>query len=102
MQLKRSLTAKFFTKIADATDGSEDGTLSPITIAAGTSAARVTVKSDKVGINEADPQHPLHITESVANTGLFIESAEAVAVSAADITLYHHEVAAFLAKTPTS
>ena len=79
-----------FTKIADATDGSEDGTLQLITIAAGTSAARVTVKSDKVGINEADPQHPLHITESVANTGLFIESAEAVSVSAADITLYHH------------
>ena len=79
-----------FTKIADATDGSEDGTLQLITIAAGTSAARVTVKSDKVGINEADPQHPLHITESIANTGLFIESAEAVSVSAADITLYHH------------
>ena len=79
-----------FTKIADATDGSEDGTLQLVTVAAGTSAARVTVKSDKVGINEADPQHPLHITESVANTGLFIESAEAVSVSAADIKLYHH------------
>jgi hypothetical protein len=79
-----------FTKIADTTDGSEDGTLQLITIAAGTSAARVTVKSDKVGINEPDPQHPLHITESVANTGLFIESAEAVSVSAADIKLYHH------------
>ena len=79
-----------FTKIADATDGSEEGILQLITIAAGTSAARVTVKSDKVGINEPDPQHPLHITESIANTGLFIESAEAVSVSAADITLYHH------------
>ena len=79
-----------FTKIVDATDGSEDGTLQLITIAAGASAARVTVKSDKVGINEPDPQHPLHITESIANTGLFIESAEAVSVSAADITLYHH------------
>ena len=77
-------------KIVDTTDGSEDGTLNLMTAAAGTTAARVTLKSDKVGVNESDPQHPLHITESVANTGLFIESAEAVAVSAADITLYHH------------
>ena len=79
-----------FTKIADATDDSEDGTLQLITIAAGASAARVTVKGDKVGINEPSPQHSLHITESIASTGLFIESEEAVSVSAADITLYHH------------
>jgi len=77
-------------KIVDTTDGSEDGTLNLMTAAAGTTAARITIKSDKVGVNEIDPEHPLHITESVANTGLFIESAEAVAVSAADITLYHH------------
>ena len=81
---------QILTRIADVTDGSEDGTLQLMTAAAGTTAARVTLKSDKVGVNESDPQHPLHITESVANTGLFIESAEAVAVSAADITLYHH------------
>lgn len=77
-------------QIADTADGSEDGIVKIMAAAAGTTAARITVKSDKVGINEADPQHPLHITESVVNTGLFIESAEAVAVSAADITLYHH------------
>lgn len=77
-------------RIADTTNASEDGILQLMTAAAGTTAARITLKSDKVGVNESDPQHPLHITESVANTGLFIESAEAVAVSAADITLYHH------------
>ena len=77
-------------KLVDAADGSEDGILNLSTAAAGTTAARVTIKSDKVGIGEIDPEHPLHITESVENTGLFIESAEAVAVSAADITLYHH------------
>ena len=77
-------------KLVDAADGSEDGILNLSTAAAGTTAARVTIKSDKVGIGEIDPEHPLHITESVQNTGLFIESAEAVAVSAADITLYHH------------
>lgn len=82
--------AQVFAKIVDVSDGSEDGTLELITTAAGTSASRVTVKSDKVGINEADPQHPLHITESVASTGLFIESAEVSSVSAANIRLYHH------------
>jgi len=81
---------QILTRIADTTDASEDGILQLMTAAAGTTAARITLKSDRVGVNESDPQHPLHITESVANTGLFIESAEAVAVSAADITLYHH------------
>ena len=65
-------------KLVDAADGSEDGILNLSTAAAGTTAARVTIKSDKVGIGEIDPEHPLHITESVENTGLFIESAEAV------------------------
>jgi len=82
--------AQILAQVVDTTDDSEDGIVKIMAAAAGTTAARITVKSDKVGINEADPEHPLHITESVANTGLFIESAEAVAVSAADITLYHH------------
>ncbi len=82
--------AQILAQITDASDGSEDGTLQLMSAAAGTTAARITLKSDKVGISESNPQHPLHITESVANTGLFIESAEAVSVSAADITLYHH------------
>lgn len=77
-------------KVVDTTDGSEDGTLQLMTAAAGTTAARLSIKSDKVGIGQTNPAHPLHITESIANTGLFIESAEAVSVSAADITLYHH------------
>ena len=79
-----------FAQIADKTNGTEDGVLELITIAGGNSAARVTVKSKKVGINESDPQYPLHITESIANTGLFIESEEVTTDSAADITLYHH------------
>ncbi len=82
--------AQILAQITDASDGSEDGILQLMSAAAGTTAARITLKSDKVGISESNPQHPLHITESIANTGLFIESAEAVAISAADITLYHH------------
>jgi len=82
--------AQILAQVVDTVDASEDGTLQLMTAAAGTTAARVTIKSDKVGINEPDPAHPLHITESITNTALFIESEEAVAVSAADIVLYHH------------
>ncbi len=82
--------AQILAQITDTADGSEDGILQLMSASAGTTAARITLKSDKVGISESNPQHPLHITESVANTGLFIESVEATAVSAADITLYHH------------
>ena len=81
--------AQISAQIVDITDGSEDGLLHLMSAAAGTTAARITVKSNKVGINEPNPQHPLHISESIENTGLFIESTEAVSVSAADITLYH-------------
>ncbi len=77
-------------EVVDTTDASEDGILNFITSAAGSGAARLTIKSDKVGISEPDPQHALHITESVENTALFVESAEAIPISAADITLYHH------------
>ena len=82
--------AQILAQITDTTDGSEDGILKLMSASDGTVAARITVKSDKVGVNEPEPQHPLHITESIANTGLFIESSENVAISAADITLYHH------------
>jgi len=82
--------AQILAQITDTADGSEDGILQLMSASAGTTAARITLKSDKVGISESNPQHPLHITESVASTGLFIESVEATAVSAADITLYHH------------
>ena len=82
--------AQITAQISDTADASEDGILQLMSMAAGSLAARLTLKSNRVGVNEPNPEHPLHITESVANTGLFIESAEAVSVSAADITLYHH------------
>ena len=82
--------SQILSQVVDAADASEDGSIQLITNAAGSNAARVIVKSDKVGISETNPQHTLHITESVENTALFVESAEAVPVSAADITLYHH------------
>lgn len=82
--------SQILSQVVDAADASEDGSLHLITTTAGSSAARLTIKSDKVGISEPDPQYAFHVTESVENTALFVESAEAVPVSAADITLYHH------------
>ena len=77
-------------QITDVTDGTEDGLLHLMSASAGTTAARITLKSDKVGISESDPQHPLHVTESINGTAVFVESAEADPASAADIVLYHH------------
>ena len=82
--------AQIYGRIVSTSDGSEDGTLEFITTAAGTAASRLTIKSNKIGIGEPLPVHPLHITESVASTGLFVESEEVASTSAADIRLYHH------------
>jgi len=82
--------AQILAQIQDPTSGSEDGTLDLMTASGGSVATRIRLFGNKVGIGEAAPAHPLHITESVENTALFLESKENVAVSAGDITLYHH------------
>jgi len=82
--------AQILAQIQDPTSGSEDGTLDLMTVSGGSVATRIRLFGNKVGIGEAAPAHPLHITESVENTALFLESKENVAVSAGDITLYHH------------
>lgn len=82
--------AQIAAKIVDNTRNNEDGALELATISNGRSASRITIRSNRIGINETTPQHCLHVTESQANTGLFIESGESTSSSAADITLYHH------------
>ena len=82
--------AAILADIKDNTHGSTDGRLNLQTAVAGTVATRLRIDGENVGIKEIAPQHPLHITESVANTALFLESKEVVAVSAADVVLYHH------------
>tara|TARA_Y100000401_G_scaffold32765_2_gene24168 strand:+ start:1489 stop:2586 length:1098 start_codon:yes stop_codon:yes gene_type:complete len=82
--------AQILAKIEDASDSTEDGVIDIITSSAGTQSSRIRVAADRVGINEATPLHTLHVTESVAATGLFVESKENAASSAADIVLYHH------------
>jgi len=82
--------AAILADIKDNTHGSTDGRLNLQTAVAGTVATRLRIDGENVGIKEIAPQHPLHITESVANTALFLESKEVVAISAADVVLYHH------------
>lgn len=50
--------------IVDATSGSEDGLLDLITASSGTTATRIRITSQHVGIHELSPQTPLHITGS--------------------------------------
>lgn len=76
--------------IDDASDTTEDGALSLLTSLGGTIATRVRIVGDSVGINEVSPIHPLHVTESVDSTAVFVESKENDSTSAADVVLYHH------------
>ncbi len=74
-----------------ATNGTEDGILDLMSSAAGTTASRVRLFGSNVGIGEAAPSYPLHITYSAAaGTALQVESKLVDAASAGDITLYHH------------
>ena len=82
--------AQILAKISDATDATEDGVLDIITSTAGAQSVRIRAIGEHVGINESNPLHSLHVTESVTATALFVESKENAETSAADIVLYHH------------
>ena len=88
--VKITHTLKFWQRLSDASDTTEDGILDIITSSAGVQAATIRVSGDRVGINEGTPLHPLHVTESTVSTALFVESKENAATSAADVVLYHH------------
>ena len=82
--------AAIVAEIKDNTHGSHEGSLNLQTAVAGTLTTRLRLHGANIGIGETTPLFPLHITESSNNTGLFVESKEVVATSAADIVLYHH------------
>lgn len=86
--------AAILATINDASDTTEDGALNLMTSLGGTTASRIRIVGDSVGINEASPVHPLHVTESIDGTAVFIESKENDSASAADVVLYHHRNAA--------
>ena len=81
--------ASIVAQIADATNSSEDGILDLMSTAAGTLASRIRLKSEFVGIHEADPLFPLHLTTADTTSGFCIESTLDSDASSADILLYH-------------
>ena len=86
--------AQILARIQATTDGSETGVLDLMASEAGTSASRIRLFGDKVGIGEAAPAFPLHVTTSLTSTALQVESTANDPASGADITLYHHRAAA--------
>ncbi len=81
--------ASIVAQIADATNTSEDGILDLMSTAAGTLASRIRLKSEFVGIHEADPTFPLHLSTADTTSGFCIESSLDSAASSADILLFH-------------
>lgn len=80
--------ASIAAQIKTVTNGSEDGILDFMCSAGGTLASRIRLSGNKVGIHEATPLYPLHLTTSSAGTALWIECSANDAGSTADITLF--------------
>lgn len=81
--------ASVVASIETTTDGSEDGILDIMSSASGTLASRIRLKNNKVGIGEADPIYPLHLTTTLTGQALQLQSDADDAASAANLMLYH-------------
>ena len=81
--------ASIVASIETTTDGSEDGILDIMSSASGTLASRIRLKNNKVGIGEADPIYPLHLTTTLTGQALQLQSDADDAASAANLMLYH-------------
>ena len=80
--------ASVTSSIKTVTNGAEDGILDLMSSASGTLASRIRLSADKVGVHEATPLYPLHLTTSGAGTALWIECSANDAGSTSDITLF--------------
>ena len=81
--------AQIVAQINDPTDASEDGILDLMSSASGTVATRIRVLGDSIGIGEAAPAYPLHLTTSLTGTALNLECSADDSASGGDITLFH-------------
>lgn len=75
--------------ISSATDGAEVGIIDLMSTNAGTSAMRVRLKGQYVGIHESDPAYPLHVSSTVTSTSLQVQGIVNDPASAGDITMMH-------------
>ena len=81
--------AQILASINSPTDGAEVGTLDLMTASSGVPTSRIRLDGVNVGIHEASPNFPLHITSTIASTALNVEASVDDTASAADITLLH-------------
>ena len=81
--------AQIIAGIQTTADGSENGILDLMSSSDGTTASRLRLRNQFVGIGENEPAFPLHITTSVTGNGLNVESSADDPASGADITLFH-------------
>jgi len=80
--------AQILSTISTVTNTSEVGILDLMTADAGVSATRLRLKGTNVGISEASPIYPLHVSNTVSSTTLQLQCTLNDASSGADITLY--------------
>ena len=81
--------ASVVASIETTTDGSEDGILDIMSSASGTLASRIRLKNNKVGIGEADPIYPMHLTTTLTGQALQLQCDADDAASGANLMLYH-------------
>jgi len=81
--------AQILAQISDPADGSEDGILDLMTSVSSTTASRIRLLGSNVGIGEAAPNYPLHLTTSLTGTAINSECTADDPASGGDITLFH-------------
>ena len=81
--------AQIIAGIQTTDDGSENGILDLMSSSDGTSASRLRLRNQFVGIGENEPAFPLHITNTATGNGLNVECSADDPASGADITLFH-------------
>ena len=75
--------------ISDPTDGAEVGILDLMSSDAGTTASRLRLRGQYVGLHEGNPQHALHVGTTVTSTAVNVKAVVDDPASAADLTLLH-------------
>ena len=81
--------AQILASINDPANTSEVGTLDLMTADSGIPTSRIRLAGPNVGIHEASPAFPLHLTSTIASTALNIEASVDDSASAGDITFLH-------------
>jgi hypothetical protein len=86
--------AQILSTIGTVTDTAEVGILDLMTADASAPAMRVRLRGSNVGISEATPLFPLHVSSTITSTALQVQATNNDSASGADITLYRRRGAA--------